>query len=115
MLIAEPYRLAKAPDPPDLPPIVLGDVVILDCVDKKLLCMWRVTGVVRSIVEKGTITFPMTNVGLEAKRNDPAVMVQELERDGEAPDGFGSEAERWYLRYQSQLRPRTTSEVAKLP
>jgi hypothetical protein len=111
-LLATPYRLAK---PPDLPDIKLGDVVTLDLVDKKLLRMWRVTGTVRTIVEKGTLTFPMTNVGLEAKRGDPAVMIQELSRDGDRPDGFGSEIESWYLAHQSQLRPRTNSEVSKLP
>jgi hypothetical protein len=107
-----PRRLAAAPD---LPPIALGDTVVTDLVDKERLCMWRITAVVRSIVEKGTISFPGTNVSLEAKRNDPACLVQELQRDSAAPDGFKVELERWYLRYRSQLTLRTSSEIAHVP
>lgn len=88
-------------------PVFPGDVVAAYLVlrdFKNAIEVRRVLGTVRSVVEKGEIIFPMTGASITAKRNDPAVLLQQLEEEAEESGELVNQ-DAWILTYQSQLRP----------
>jgi hypothetical protein len=112
-LVQHCHHLAKPPDPPT---VQIGDTVTWLLVDDrgKTIIVTRFTGVLRAVVTEGELRAPMTSASLPAKRNDPACMVQVLERNEAGEDGL-VEIEQWHLLYQSALTVRVSRETQQQP
>jgi hypothetical protein len=103
-------------EPPDLPAVEIGSTVTWLLVDDrgKTIIITRFTGVLRSVVTEGELTVPMASASLPAKRNDPACLVQVLERSSAGEDGL-IEIEQWHLVYRSTLALRLSTETQQQP